>query len=189
MPEGELETLSRMTNRPTIDYDFSSSLTSFFLLFKIEWRRIFRKRDPITTKNAVGVNCRLIACSKLRDNRARGIEKARTQKREETEGRRGGLRLSLSRLPHFFSPFPYSRALRSLSESLEQASRHTTYRIKEEPRIKHLKWLTCDFASCRKRTQNSASFICRWIALVSRGLQCLRRQEIVSFVFRFYEII
>ena len=110
----------------------------------------------------MGVNCRLIACSRVRDNRARGIEKARTKKREETEGRRGGLRLSLSRLPHFFSPFPYSRALRSLSESLEQASRHTTYRIKEEPRIKHLKWLTCDFASCRKRTQTSGSFICRF---------------------------
>ena len=34
--EGELETLSRMTNRPTVDDDFSSSLSSFFPLFKIE---------------------------------------------------------------------------------------------------------------------------------------------------------
>ena len=28
--DGELETLSRMTNTPTVDDDFSSSLTSFF---------------------------------------------------------------------------------------------------------------------------------------------------------------
>ena len=34
--EGELETLSRMTNRPTVDDDFSSSLSSFFPLLKIE---------------------------------------------------------------------------------------------------------------------------------------------------------
>ena len=36
--EGELETLSRMTNRPrpTVDDDFSSSLAPFFPLFKIE---------------------------------------------------------------------------------------------------------------------------------------------------------
>ena len=30
MNEGKLETLSRMTNTPTVDDDFSSSLTSFF---------------------------------------------------------------------------------------------------------------------------------------------------------------
>ena len=34
--EGELETLLRMTNGPNVDVDFSSSLTSFFPLFKIE---------------------------------------------------------------------------------------------------------------------------------------------------------
>ena len=45
-----------------------------------------------------GVSCRHIAWSRLRDSRARGIEEARTQKREETVERRGGSRLSLSRL-------------------------------------------------------------------------------------------
>ena len=39
--ECELETLSRMTIRPTVDDDFCFSLTSFFPLFKIEWGRRF----------------------------------------------------------------------------------------------------------------------------------------------------
>ena len=34
--EDELETLSRMTNTPTVHDDFASSLTSFFLSFKID---------------------------------------------------------------------------------------------------------------------------------------------------------
>ena len=53
---------------------------------------------PNYYENAVGVSCRHIAWSRLRDSRARGIEEARTQKREETVERRGGSRLSLSRL-------------------------------------------------------------------------------------------
>ena len=98
--EDELETLSRMTNTPTVHEDFASSLTSFFLSFKIDWRRIFGKSDPRPNyyENAVGLSCRHIAWSRLRDSRARGIEEARTQKREETVERRGGSRLSLSRL-------------------------------------------------------------------------------------------
>ena len=34
--------------------------------------------------------------------------------------------------------------------------------LKEEPKVKHLNWLTCNFASCRKRTQTSGGFICRF---------------------------
>ena len=58
---------------------------------------IWQKR-PNYYENAVGVSCRHIAWSRLRDSRARGIEEARTQKREETGERRGCARLSLSRL-------------------------------------------------------------------------------------------
>ena len=67
---------------------------------------------PNYYENAVGVSCRHIAWSRLRDSRARGIEEARTQKREETVERRGGSRLSLSRLqfPTLFRLPHYLRA-------------------------------------------------------------------------------
>ena len=58
----------------------------------------------------MGVNCRLIACSRLRDNRARGIEKARTKKGRKL--RRGGAAYAFhfpvsptfSRLSHTLAP-------------------------------------------------------------------------------------
>ena len=72
-----------------------------WLLFSIVQNRlktnIWQKR-PNYYEDAVGVNFRHIAWSRLRDSRARGIEEARTQKREETVERSGGSRLSLSRL-------------------------------------------------------------------------------------------
>ena len=72
-----------------------------WLLFSIVQNRlktnIWQKR-PNYYEDAVGVNFRHIAWSRLRDSRARGIEEARTQKRVETVERRGCARLSLSRL-------------------------------------------------------------------------------------------
>ena len=64
-------------------------------------------------------------------------------------------RLSLSRLPHTLAPSQYLRAWNRLVDT-----RHIE--LKEEPKVKHLNWLTCNFASCRKRTQTSGSFICRF---------------------------
>ena len=87
----------------------------------------------------MGVNCRLIACSRLRDSRARGIEKPRTRRRRR--GRGGAAHAFhfrvfpiLSRLSH------YLRAWNRLVDT-----RHIE--LKEEPKVKHLNWLTCNFAS------------------------------------------
>ena len=66
----------------------------------------------------MGVNCRLTACSRLRDSRARGIEIARTRKKWRKLGRGGAVRAF--HYPHTLAPFP-------LSESLEQAIRNTTH--------------------------------------------------------------
>ena len=69
----------------------------------------------------------LLACPRLRDSRARGIEKARTRRKTGGNWGEGGGFLftfsrpapifahpTLSRLPHSFAPSP-------LTESLEQA--------------------------------------------------------------------
>ena len=54
----------------------------------------------------------LLACSRLRDSWARGIEKARTRKKNGRKLGRGG------RLPfHFFQPRPHFRAPYTLASS------------------------------------------------------------------------
>ena len=54
--ECELETLSRMTIRPTVDDDFCFSLTSFFHCSKSNEEEDFRKATQLY-ENTVGVNC------------------------------------------------------------------------------------------------------------------------------------
>ena len=61
--------------------------------------------------------------------------------------------------------------------------------LKGEPKVKHLKCLTCNFAACQFRDIGLAvgkehcfsGVIFRglplWISLASRGFQCLRRAE------------
>ena len=54
--ERELDTLSRMTNRPTVDDDFSSFSDFFFSIVQNRMKkRILEKRSY---ENTVGVNCR-----------------------------------------------------------------------------------------------------------------------------------
>ena len=104
----------------------------------------------------MGVNYRLLACSRFRHSKARGIEKARTQKTGRKRGRGGAVRAFHFRLfPILSRPPHYLRAWNRLVDT-----RHIE--LKEEPKVKHLNWLTCNFASFRKRTQTSRSFICRF---------------------------
>ena len=61
--------------------------------------------------------------------------------------------------------------------------------LKGEPKVKHLKWLTCNFAGCQLRGIGLAVGKQRWfsgvlfrglplwISLISRGFQCLRLAE------------
>ena len=111
----------------------------------------------------MGVNCRLIACSRLRDNRARGNWESANTKKGGNWGEEGLRAPFTFASPPLFRAFPilsrlpghYLRAWNRLVDT-----RHIE--LKERPRIKHLKWLTCTFASSRKRTQTSGSFICRF---------------------------
>ena len=93
-----------------------------------------KEKRPNYHENALGVNCRLRACSRLRHSRACGIEKARTRKKGRKLGRGGAVRAFHFRVFPILSRLPQ----------------------------KHLNWLTCNFASCRKRTQTCRSFICRF---------------------------
>ena len=104
----------------------------------------------------MGVNCRLIACSRLRDSRARGIEKARTRKKGRRRGRGGAAHA------FHFRIFPILSRLSFYLRGWNRLVDTRYIELKEEPKVKHLNWLTCNFASCRKRTQTSGSFICRF---------------------------
>ena len=117
--ECELETLSRMTIRPTVDDDFCFSLTSFFHCSKSNEEEDFRKATQLY-ENTVGVTA---------------------------------------------------------------DTRHIE--LKGEPKVKHHKWLTCNFAGCqfrgiglavrKERCFSGVLFrgLPLWISLVSRGFQCL----------------
>ena len=87
--EGKLETLSRMTNTPTIDDDFSSSLNPFFFLYCSNRMRTNNlEKRPNYFENAVGVNCRPAE-----------IEKAREHKQGRKLGRGGATRVPLYLCP------------------------------------------------------------------------------------------
>ena len=76
---------------------------------------------------------------------------------------------------------------------LEKRSNYTKMtrhiELKGEPKVKHLKWLTCNFAGCQLRGIGLAAGkerwfsgvlfrgLTLWISLISRGFKCLRLAE------------
>ena len=91
-----------MTNTPTVDDDFSSSLTSFFPYYS-------KSNEEEYLGKAIQL---LRKCG------------GRTETREETGERRGSARLSLSRLPHSFAPSPPSESLNE-----EPKAMYTEFRL------------------------------------------------------------
>ena len=56
--ERELETLSRMTNRPAVDDEFSSFSDFFFSVVQNRMKKRILEKRPNHKSSAVGVNCR-----------------------------------------------------------------------------------------------------------------------------------
>ena len=77
-----------------------------------------------------------IACSMLRDSRARGIEKARTRKKKN--GRK--LFLFYPPRPHFRAPYTFASS--QLSESLEQAKLNRALQCMTKYKQNFEKWVS-----------------------------------------------
>ena len=104
-----------------------------------------------------------IACSRFRDSRARGIEKARTttkkKKKQEETGERG------IRVPFTFASSP-------LSESLEQANFYVNKELKQK-RFQAMHFYSmCTFCTFR-----------RWLCLIFRGNRLYKTKDTQQYKF------
>ena len=180
-----------MTNRPTVDDDFSSSLTSFLPLFKIEWRieEDYRKAIQLY-ENTVGVSCRQDTSNLPRTQTSLSRWKCARKGRREGDPSHGPLRFITSR-----SPLPCEKRsawgggwLRTKRGTKGQTSQVIDMQL---CRLS-ISWYRI---GCRKRTLTFRSFILEMATLDFTGFVRIpmftmgRKVEFFSFIIRFYGII